>query len=1393
MLLHIIHFIMKFRYFTTVLFLIGLVLSGLSAQNLPSVTRIGHTNPSVSAFVMGAGEQLSGQQFQTDGILTYHGYQYAVYYNLNRNVCIARRKLPLGSWQEVVLPYRNSVDDAHNTISIGISAKDGRIHLSYDHHNDPLRYCYSVKGSANDPDNMPWNASAFSTTTSIMDKAIPNVTYPRFISKPDGNLLFECRFRWSGFGDSYLREYNADTQTWSLIGRYLQGEDFTPDACAYINGMSYDKFGRLHVTWCWRDDFGGGSNHDFYYAYSEDHGRTWKDTFNQHKATTDVMDPVADTKTGGALGQTKKSFMIEAIPYNRGYINQETQDVDSRGRIHAVNSHIPDGQASDSNWGSARTKARLHHRFRKEDGTWVKRLITVNGNSINSTRRVHLAIDSYDNAYIIANNVGVLMAASDDDYATWKLISEDGKTGVLSEPLADKPLLREKGVLSFVYLGSDKRIYVFDHLTKNPNTPQGTGLLAEYYSNDNFSGLIRSQVVAHHEQIDPAVVAKSIRLSGTFETLLGETYKLHITTASKTHIYIDDKLRRIIPASANSTEYEITFPLIPSHKHNIVIETAGATLPVLQWSSLSTPKQSIPATSLYPVKSNTQPDAIVPPFLTPKAELNELLLGTKTRIQTSERQIISFPSFNPPTEYSIEVKARINSATGRGMDVEARSNNGKGFRFSLGQGSISRTTPLTANDEIAIVENSTEQVYRFAVKADQVHVYKGQEYLGARKTENIGNILADGTETASSGTYGPDLIGNWAGPGGTGPGLPTAYGWDATGATVPWNTANGTSGVRYLDVNTSTSPNHLLGNGVFTGRLLTIRWDGSLGSNVYYYPVTLEANKTYEFAMVYEHWNNGAIGAPITVGVSRTKTSAGIYQSATFATVERNRLQNATFSFNSNEAGLYYITFTGASGTMYGIGNLQLRSVTYNSSLIIGKNYPGGSADFDLFYVTYQEGAYAPSSEIHHGPDLPVKKTLPVQIQQPITMQSATGSKDIKTIDFNPLSNYSVEIAATVNQAVGRGLDLELVDGYGQGFRTALSAESLRWASPFSSMRELSRVDNGSQIIRYAVQGNQAHVYLNGKFLESMALSQIGNMNAAGTLEVLPTILKPTGFYDGINLIANADFRNDVHNAAPSGWLSDRTMGASPNSRVQEKSQTTELSAYQDGKKAFMFRFDASGGSYYSYPVILKNNQWHEYSFDLITWGENAGVEFDVLIATSADGNSGVIHTQRVKTPAVRATAARQMVRFFTASILTIPQQEYYLVFKRVATVGTIAVTDLYLKEGGLNRLLFGKNYTDGTASFQVDYITVDYSGAFAPQEITSNGNIAAIDTPNVFVSGRQLIIRNLNDHSVVSVYDIMGRKVLQQLVKANTFSTFLNEGIFIIRVNEKTTKITVK
>ena len=110
--------------FVLILFSLAFSVTALS-QGKVSVFRIGESYPTDSAYVLGKGEQLSGQQFQTEGIMSFAGYQYTVYYNHSRNVCIARRKMPSGQWDEVISPYRNKADDAHNVITMGICASDG--------------------------------------------------------------------------------------------------------------------------------------------------------------------------------------------------------------------------------------------------------------------------------------------------------------------------------------------------------------------------------------------------------------------------------------------------------------------------------------------------------------------------------------------------------------------------------------------------------------------------------------------------------------------------------------------------------------------------------------------------------------------------------------------------------------------------------------------------------------------------------------------------------------------------------------------------------------------------------------------------------------------------------------------------------------------------------------------------------------------------------------------------------------------------------------------------------------------------------------------------------------------------------------------------------------------
>jgi hypothetical protein len=600
---------MKFKsqFYATFLFL--LVSVPVKSSGIIKAFRINETNPSTTAYVLTQQEQLSGQAFQQDALVTYNGFQYTVYYNSTRNVCISRRKLPFGEWKEVIIPFRNTEDDAHDVISMGICKNDGTIHLAYDHHNTTLQYCRSAIGLANDT-SMSWNISNFGPNTSQMVAyvTVPDVTYPRFINKPDGDLLFECRYKLSGDGDSYLREYSGAKHTWTLIGRYVQGMDSNPNACAYINRMDYDVFGRLHVSWCWRDNYDGQSNHDIFYGYSEDNGRTWKDNTGKTIATTEKINPTDSRVSGSCMRQGIGSLKIETIPYNKGYINQETQTCDGKGRVHIVNSYMNEG--TDSNWASSRKKAVLHHRYRDSTGVWHHNLIKRNGVNVNSYCRVQVITGANDDAFVIANGAEIYAATSASGYTDWNLLSDTDAGRFCSEPQIDQMAIK-KGVLSFVYLGRDKKITVIDYLLDNPSKPYGKGLNAQYYSNYDFTELINSSNDATFDKTIPEN-AKSVRWSGYFETILGEKYTLTLNTSAASTVYVNGE--KVLETGDVSTPGSFTFNYKPvcSHMNNIVIEAKADkdSKISLDWSSERTTKEPVPAVNLYSFKDYNYPNDI---------------------------------------------------------------------------------------------------------------------------------------------------------------------------------------------------------------------------------------------------------------------------------------------------------------------------------------------------------------------------------------------------------------------------------------------------------------------------------------------------------------------------------------------------------------------------------------------------------------------------------------------------------------------------------------------------------------------------------------------------------------------------------------------------------------
>ena len=307
------------------------------------------------------------------------------------------------------------------------------------------------------------------------------------------------------------------------------------------------------------------------------------------------------------------------------------------------------------------------------------------------------------------------------------------------------------------------------------------------------------------------------------------------------------------------------------------------------------------------------------PNLPVKVNLATSLSGSKTFSNSATSDVISFPLSNQ-TEFTLEVKAKINSAQGRGLDVEVKNTAGLGFRTSLDKTTFNHSTVSSAVENLSTsVDNAQEQTYRYAVKNGIANIYQDGHYLTSKPLD----FVIDNSATPI--VYGSDnLLGRWAGVAGNNSGKPNDYGWANTYASLPWNTANSTSGVRYLDV--TSGHTFESDNTAYNGRIMYIRWDNSAYStSTYSYPVKLEKDLKYEFSWIYEYISNSAPGTTINVAIAAAANGTGVLVSKTFTTGNANKLRKGNFSFISNADGIYYVTITAGSGLM-AIGDLKLKS-----------------------------------------------------------------------------------------------------------------------------------------------------------------------------------------------------------------------------------------------------------------------------------------------------------------------------------------------------------------------------------------------------------------------------------------------------------------------------------
>jgi hypothetical protein len=558
-----------------------------------AILRIGETTIANSSY-----NGTNAVSFTQDMISTYKDYQYAAFWTNNKRVAVARKRIIDSNWDIAELSdytTTNDLKDNHYNISMGLCYTDGTIHLSYDHHNHELNYRISAADIINNPQDYSWNENLFGLNRNylVAGTVITKVTYPRFITKPNGDLLFEIRKDGgSGNANNYLYEYNGTSKQWATIGKFIDGRVSIGGVTrsAYFNGIQYDAQGKLHAAWCWRTTSGGYSNHDLNYVYSPDHGRTWYNTYGVKIGTTG-SDPLKADKPG---------LVAYKIPMNRSLMNQESMCIDSNGRVHVLNGIITDESPDVALWGTAYPV----HFYRNDDGTWQKDFMMLEAKK----NRDQILCDQFNNIYIVLDN-NIYRATEASKWTDWKVVAQKGTNGGYSgDGQVDKRRLLEENVLA-IGSGKGTSLVEINYLVDRKLDGTGTGLTTEFFEGSEFtkrSHHINSNIDFHWDASSTEEYIKtegfSGRINGKLQTRYAETYTIHLTTSEKARCWVNGTL--IIDAWSNSStnHFSAQLPRLATHFYDIKIEVTYSTIPAsvkLEWESLRQPRTVVPLNECY--------------------------------------------------------------------------------------------------------------------------------------------------------------------------------------------------------------------------------------------------------------------------------------------------------------------------------------------------------------------------------------------------------------------------------------------------------------------------------------------------------------------------------------------------------------------------------------------------------------------------------------------------------------------------------------------------------------------------------------------------------------------------------------------------------------------------
>ena len=503
------------------------------------------------------GRSLNAVAHQSTPLLSVGDYQYTTWYRLgaDENVMLGRRSLidPASGWETLDtgltlqngdgsdddraagIPTQTQPWDNHNAINIGISG-DGRIHLAYDHHTNPLNYVQSVAGAATGT----WTRNAvFGGTPPIQDSFRPSdstifsVTYPRFATNlTTGDMVVTYRIGSSSNGDLLIANYDSAAGQWSQSRVFIEGTEnvtYTDSIASsslrnpYLNDINYGPAGALHATFTWRETANGTANHDINYITSNDDGQTWLND------SGDLVANVGSTVSIGSPGiiiGSDTNFVSPGIPggsslganppiglvdREQTLINQQGQAVDLNGGVHVLmwQREDPSTFSSDDFAFDSREAAYFHYFKDPTSGIWLRSVIPrFDVGPLDVGSRPKIAFDQDGNVYAAFLSPGVARAANrnyldpgglviagasaSSNYSDWNILYHDPMI-YEGEPLVDQQRLLRDGILSVLVqdanlsqtglAASNIRVYDFELTSPSPDCG-GEQIIYE----DSFSG-----------------------------------------------------------------------------------------------------------------------------------------------------------------------------------------------------------------------------------------------------------------------------------------------------------------------------------------------------------------------------------------------------------------------------------------------------------------------------------------------------------------------------------------------------------------------------------------------------------------------------------------------------------------------------------------------------------------------------------------------------------------------------------------------------------------------------------------------------------------------------------------------------------------------------------------